>query len=328
MRFAAFLFAVVMVVSSAFAVVPTTMTYQAIFTDLEGNVMPDGVYEIGFHIFSSAIGGPPVWSEWQDVTVTDGVFEVTLGTIFALDPSDFLDPEGDGLWMSLEYNDTWMHPRQFISSVPFAFISCWADSARTAGSLGGYTVEVVDSLVQVFDDRLDDAEACLDTVKSQIDSVRAGLIGEGAGFALNSNRSTDDPENGIELEMNELVDIGVPVSVNLDVPSAMVITAAARKEQDFEICDASEFVCRIEVETQDEGEVVYASLDLTMSAGSDIMISAITPQLDPDDYLVILYVRALGGDCSIVEYEVAVSYQGPLQQPIMQSSRSQAQPRR
>lgn len=132
MKFAAFLFAVVMVVSSAFAVVPTTMTYQAIFTDLEGNVMPDGVYEIGFHIFSSAIGGPPVWSEWQDVTVTDGVFEVTLGTIFALDPSDFLDPEGDGLWMSLEYNDTWMHPRQFISSVPFAFISCWADSSRKA----------------------------------------------------------------------------------------------------------------------------------------------------------------------------------------------------
>ncbi len=133
MRFAAFLFAVVLVVSSAFADVPGTMTYQAIFTDLEGNVMPDGVYTIGFHIFTGPTGGPPVWSEWQDVTVTDGVFEVILGTIFPLTIQDFLDPEGNGTWLSLEYNQTWMHPRQVISSVPYAFIACLADSARKLG---------------------------------------------------------------------------------------------------------------------------------------------------------------------------------------------------
>lgn len=133
MKFAALLFAAVLFVTSAFAIVPTTMTYQAIFTDLEGNVMPDGVYEIGFHIFSSPVGGPPVWSEWQDVTVTDGVFEVILGTWNPLAQTDFLDPEGDGVWLSLSYNDTWMNPRQFISSVPFAFIACLADSARKLG---------------------------------------------------------------------------------------------------------------------------------------------------------------------------------------------------
>lgn len=133
MKFAAFLFAAALFVTSAFAIVPTTMTYQAIFTDLEGNVMPDGVYEIGFHIFPSPVGGPPVWSEWQDVTVTDGVFEVILGSIFPLDVTDFIDAEGDGVWISMSYNDTWMNPRQWISSVPFAFIACLADSARKLG---------------------------------------------------------------------------------------------------------------------------------------------------------------------------------------------------
>lgn len=133
MRFAALLFAVVLVATAAFAVVPTTMSYQAVFTDTEGNVMPDGVYTIGFHIFPSAAGGPPIWSEWQDVTVVNGVFEVILGSIFPLDPSDFLDPEGDGQWISISYEDTWMHPRQFISSVPYAFIACVADTARNLG---------------------------------------------------------------------------------------------------------------------------------------------------------------------------------------------------
>jgi len=187
MRFAAFLFAVVLAVSSAFADVPGTMTYQAIFTDLEGNVMPDGVYTIGFHIFTGPTGGPPVWSEWQDVTVTDGVFEVILGTIFPLTIQDFLDPEGNGQWLSLEYNQTWMHPRQFISSVPYAFIACLADSAR---KLGVHTPETItefqnttDNRLDVHENTLDTHEACIDTLKDQIDSVRVGLIGGSSAFA-------------------------------------------------------------------------------------------------------------------------------------------------
>jgi len=169
MRFAAFLFAVVLVVSSAFAVVPGTMTYQAIFTDLEGNVMPDGVYTIGFHIFTGPTGGPPVWSEWQEVTVTDGVFEVILGTIFPLTIQDFLDPEGNGQWLSLEYNQTWMHPRQFISSVPYALIACYADSARVAGntSTGAYHE------TQFPDDQIENDELVLESGTFTLNTISA-----------------------------------------------------------------------------------------------------------------------------------------------------------
>lgn len=322
MRFAAFLFAVALVVSSAFAVCPTTMTYQGIFTDLEGNVMPDGVYTIGFHIFPSPVGGPPVWSEWHDnVTVTNGVFEVILGTIFPLAFTDFFDPEGDGCWFSLEYNDTWMNPRQLINTVPYSLNTCMADSSTTTGSIGNITYDSLVVLAALYTARLD-------TLDFQIDSVRIGLIGENAGLTMNSNRSTDEPANGIDLLEDDTVAVGVPISVNLDVQSAMVITAAARLDHDIEACDADWYIVRIEVETQDEGEIVYSSMNLRIDGSSDIMMTAITPQLDPDDYLVRFYVMAVGGDCEVDEYEVAVTYEDIMHEPIMQSSRSQAQPRR
>jgi len=330
MKFAAFLFAVVMVVSSAFAVVPTTMTYQAIFTDLEGNVMPDGVYEIGFHIFSSAIGGPPVWSEWQDVTVTDGVFEVTLGVIFALNFTDFLDPEGDGQWLSLEYNDTWMHPRQFISSVPYAFIACLSDSTRKLGDFNGDSlsnvINLYDDRLDVHENTLDTHEACIDTLKDQIDSVRAGQIGIGSGMTLRSSRTSDD-DASIELPEDQETLVNENFFVDLIVPSAMVITAAAHVDNDIEACDASSYEVRIGVLDEEEG-IVFRSILFVVDGGSDIMLSAITPLLEPGEYQIALMVQAEGGDCEILEYDVAATFQGPEEQPIMRSSSHKAQPRR
>lgn len=219
MRFATLLFAVALVVSSAFAVVPTTMTYQAIFTDLEGNVMPDGVYTIGFHIFPSPVGGPPVWSEWQEVTVTNGVFEVILGTIFPLNFTDFLDPEGDGQWMSLEYEDTWMHPRQFINSVPYAFIACLSDSTRKLGDFNG---DSLSSVINLYDSRLDSHALCLDSAKSDIDSLyellaelqnQIDLLQQGGGFLpevfdQNDFDNIDIPLDGVQISVESL-DINV-----------------------------------------------------------------------------------------------------------------------
>lgn len=132
MRLAVLLFAILFSVATSFAVGPTTMTYQAIFTDNSGEIMPDGVYNIGFHIFESPVGGPPLWSEWQDVTVTNGLFEITLGVINPLAVVHFADILGDGTWLGLSYNEDFLNPRQFITGVPYAFIACYADTARKA----------------------------------------------------------------------------------------------------------------------------------------------------------------------------------------------------
>ncbi len=138
MRLATLLFALLLATVPVWAIGPTTMTYQAIFTDSQGEVMADGVYNIGFHIFTGPVGGPPIWSEWQDVTVTNGVFEVTLGIIMPLSPA-FFPPAG--AWLGLSYNGDFLNPRQFMTAVPYAFVACWADSARVAGnvSTGGFS---------------------------------------------------------------------------------------------------------------------------------------------------------------------------------------------
>jgi hypothetical protein len=121
----------------AFATGPTMMNYQAVFTDQDGNVMPDGDYEIGFHIYTGAFGGPPIWSEWDSVTVVNGVFEVTLGWGHPLVLTDF---PAEGAWLGLSYDDVYLTPRQFIAAVPYAFYSCFADSARVAANVssGGF----------------------------------------------------------------------------------------------------------------------------------------------------------------------------------------------
>jgi hypothetical protein len=97
--------------------------------DQDGNIMPDGVYVVGFHIFTGPVGGPPIWSEWDSVTVVNGVFEVLLGAHTMLTLADFPPL---GVWLGLEYEDVWLHPRQFIAAVPYAFYSCFADTARIA----------------------------------------------------------------------------------------------------------------------------------------------------------------------------------------------------
>ncbi|MCB1059016.1 MAG: hypothetical protein KDB65_02180 [Calditrichaeota bacterium] len=132
MRLAVLLFALMLaVVAPSFANGPTMMNYQAVFTDQDGNIMPDGVYEVGFHIYTGAFGGPPIWSEWDSVTVVNGVFEVTLGWGHPLMLSDF---PAEGAWLGLSYDDVYMTPRQFIAAVPYAFYSCFADTARIADS--------------------------------------------------------------------------------------------------------------------------------------------------------------------------------------------------
>lgn len=132
MRLAVLLFALMLaVVAPTFANGPTMMNYQAVFMDQDGNIMPDGIYEVGFHIYTGPFGGPPIWSEWDSVTVANGVFEVTLGWGHPLQLSDF---PAAGAWLGLSYDDVYLTPRQFIAAVPYAFYSCFADTARTADS--------------------------------------------------------------------------------------------------------------------------------------------------------------------------------------------------
>ncbi|GAB4368281.1 MAG: hypothetical protein Kow0042_09370 [Calditrichia bacterium] len=61
--------------------IPKTISYQGILTDASGTIVPDGNYDLTFKLYTSAVGGSPIWTESHPaVAVSKGVFNVILGS--------------------------------------------------------------------------------------------------------------------------------------------------------------------------------------------------------------------------------------------------------
>lgn len=59
--------------------VPQTIFYQGVLTDAAGAAVPDGPYNITFHLYDSESGGTMLWSETVVVQVHKGIFDAMLG---------------------------------------------------------------------------------------------------------------------------------------------------------------------------------------------------------------------------------------------------------
>ena len=87
---------------------------------------------------SQPTGGTAFWSETQSVSVTDGLFNVLLGSTLALDPDDFTG----ATWLGIKVGgDNEMTPRQRVVSVGYALQTSHADTATNATMVGGKTVD-------------------------------------------------------------------------------------------------------------------------------------------------------------------------------------------
>jgi hypothetical protein len=85
--FAAVVIALLLTVP-ALADVPNLLNYQGRLTDPSGNPK-NGTFTMQFALYDAATGGNQLpsgspWSETQSVTVTDGVFNVLLGSVTPL----------------------------------------------------------------------------------------------------------------------------------------------------------------------------------------------------------------------------------------------------
>ncbi|VAX14907.1 Phage tail fibers, partial [hydrothermal vent metagenome] len=72
---------------SLLAQVPQTISYQGVLTDNEDNPVSDGDYNILFALYDVATDGTILWTETQNVPVTNGIFNVILGKVSPLDIS-------------------------------------------------------------------------------------------------------------------------------------------------------------------------------------------------------------------------------------------------
>lgn len=117
----------------------TTIAYQGRLGDING-VPVNRSCNMYFSLYTTAVGGTPVWSEnWDSshgqVEVSDGLFNVMLGT---WEPIQSALTENNNLWLGIKVCDDpdEMSPRVQLGSVPIAFKALTVpDGSITAAKL-------------------------------------------------------------------------------------------------------------------------------------------------------------------------------------------------
>ena len=162
---------------SAWAQIPKLINYQAKLTDADG-VALNGDYDITFRIYDGETGGTPLWTEnHPTVTVTNGLFDVQLGTTEDLDLSF-----ADTYWVEIEIEGTTLSPREMLSTVPYAFRALVAESAGGVQDVG---VEMTD-LTDFHYITSTDAHGAFDELDEQIHTNTGNIADNAADIATNA----------------------------------------------------------------------------------------------------------------------------------------------
>jgi len=98
------------------------INFQGKLVNPSGTNVTDGSYSIVFSLYSVASGGSAIWTETQNPTVTNGIFQVNLGSVTSLPGS--IDFNTDNIYLGIKVGaDAEMTPRVQFTSVPQAFNS-------------------------------------------------------------------------------------------------------------------------------------------------------------------------------------------------------------
>lgn len=115
------------------AAINQQISFQGKLTNPDGTNVTNGSYSIVFSIYSVASGGAAIWTETQgSVAVTDGIFQVALGSVTPLPGS--VDFNSNSLYLGIKVGaDAEMSPRIRFTASPYAFNSGALDGIQSTG---------------------------------------------------------------------------------------------------------------------------------------------------------------------------------------------------
>ncbi|MFT6146843.1 MAG: hypothetical protein ACJAV2_004739 [Myxococcota bacterium] len=97
---------------------PSEVNFQGRIADVDGGAV-NGVHELTFGLFAAETGGSPEWSDSVDLTLSDGIFAVHLGSTSG-NPLD-LNALSNSAWIETRIDGgAPIGGRQPLSAVPFA----------------------------------------------------------------------------------------------------------------------------------------------------------------------------------------------------------------
>lgn len=123
----------VMAPSHTSAAINQQINFQGKLTNPDGTNVTNGTYSIVFSIYSVSSGGSALWTETQgSVSITDGIFQVSLGSVSALPGS--VDFNSASLFLGIKVGaDAEMTPRVQFTATPYAFNSEKLGGITSAG---------------------------------------------------------------------------------------------------------------------------------------------------------------------------------------------------
>jgi hypothetical protein len=125
----------VFLVSLSLAGIPKMINYQGMLTGSDGKTpVNNGNYAILFSIYNTSSGGSSLWSHTYNLSVTNGLFNVTLG-----DSSAPINLAFDTTyWLGIKVGgDAELTPRIRLTSVGYAYRTQWSDTSNYARASGG-----------------------------------------------------------------------------------------------------------------------------------------------------------------------------------------------
>lgn len=120
------------------------ISFQGKVVNTNGTNVSNGNYDFVFKLYTIDSGGAAVWTEtWNSgtaqVTVTDGIFQVNLGTHTDLPGS--IDFNTDNVYLGIEFNgDGEMTPRVHFTAAPYAFNALKVAGLTVTDTTGTLTI--------------------------------------------------------------------------------------------------------------------------------------------------------------------------------------------
>ncbi|NTW30299.1 MAG: phage tail tape measure protein, partial [Candidatus Moranbacteria bacterium] len=130
--------------SSAATGIHNRINFQGKVVNDDGTNVTDGNYDFVFRVYTVSTGGSAIWTEtWntgtEQVSVSDGIFQVELGTHTTLPGS--VDFNTDNIYLSVEFAaDGEMNPRIRFTAVPYAFNAEKVSGLTVTDTTGTLTV--------------------------------------------------------------------------------------------------------------------------------------------------------------------------------------------